>query len=1280
MATFSGTAGNDTITPTLISVGVATSPPGSFPGAGADTIDGGAGNDLLDGGGADFIDGGGGLDTVRGGAGNDTIEAATGGTFDGGTENDTFLVFSAGAGTTITGGLGTDTLEAQGALNITAASVTGMEVLLLDASDVTLTAQQLVQFTTIGADASATVGDLVIASGVTPSTTDVTGLQTLNVTGVAAADTLTFTTSGLVKTNISVSSGTGNDSIATGGGNDTLDLGAGNDTGAGGDGNDSLLGAAGTDSLVGGGGNDTLRGGDALADTLLGGGGADLLDGGGGADLVNGGLGDDTIEARAGGSFDGDEDNDTFLVFSAGAGTTIAGDLGTDTFEAQGALDISAASISGLENLALDAFTLTLSAAQLAGFNTILADGGATQGALALSGGTSLAATTVTGLQALAVTGSADGDRLAFFTSGPVATAIAFTGNAGNDAVATGNGNDSLSGGADNDSLTGSGGNDTLDGGTGADSLAGGTGNDLLVGSDTGIDTLLGGTGDDTMRMGEDDVVDAGDGDDVVEVSGDLSGPMTVVGGLGTDRLDPQGALAFGSGVVFQDIEELALDASPVTLTTAQLDGFATIVADGAATAGAILLTTGGVAAVGVAGLSTLAVTGTAADNTLSFGTPGPVLTDIVVDAGDGADVISGGAGDDTLNGEGGNDLLDGNDGRDSLSGGAGSDTLDLRDGDTARGGEGDDVLRAFGVTALATVIDGGLGTDTFDAQGTVTLGAATSIAGMERISLDASVLTLGTAQLGAFGAIVSDAGATTGRLALSAGGSASLTVDQLDRLEITGSNGVDTLVFNTIGATPTDISVLAGDGNDTVLADDGDDTLDGGAGDDSLLGQNGLDSLTGGAGNDTLEVGNGGSVFGGDNDDRLQLGASTTIATVFDGGAGLDTFDAQGTLTLGVATLFAGVERLALDASALTLSAAQLESFTTILADAGAAAGSIVLSAGGAATTHLTELATLVLTGSAAADLLVFTTGSLAPTGINAALGNGADRLVGGGGADTVLGEAGSDTLVGGGGADSLDGGINNDSLEGGTGTDVLLGNAGNDTLVGGDGMDTLNGGTGADVMRGGNGNDRYTVDNVLDVIDETGGSGIDQVTASVSVSLQVGATVLGDVENLTLTGAANLTGTGNALANTLRGNGGANTLTGLDGADRLEGNAGNDTLIGGAGNDTLTGGTGFDRFLFFSAAEGVDQVQDFTSAVDRVLLDDAGFAGLSPGLLNAANFVSKVGAAATNPAGVAQVIYDTGTGQLWLDADGAGAGAGVHFATLAGLPAIVSTDLEVI
>lgn len=148
-------------------------------------------------------------------------------------------------------------------------------------------------------------------------------------------------------------------------------------------------------------------------------------------------------------------------------------------------------------------------------------------------------------------------------------------------------------------------------------------------------------------------------------------------------------------------------------------------------------------------------------------------------------------------------------------------------------------------------------------------------------------------------------------------------------------------------------------------------------------------------------------------------------------------------------------------------------------------------------------------------------------------------------------------------------------DWLKGEGGNDQLFGGNGNDALYGGDGKDLLDGGTGADYMWGGAHNDTYIVDDVGDKAEEffIGSGGVDLVKSSVTHTLGIG------IENLTLTGSAQIDGTGNESANTITGNSGNNALWGGEGNDQLIGGAGNDGLGGGAGNDNLNGGAGGDH-----------------------------------------------------------------------------------------------------
>ncbi|WP_422370452.1 VCBS domain-containing protein [Hoeflea sp.] len=336
----------------------------------------------------------------------------------------------------------------------------------------------------------------------------------------------------------------------------------------------------------------------------------------------------------------------------------------------------------------------------------------------------------------------------------------------------------------------------------------------------------------------------------------------------------------------------------------------------------------------------------------------------------------------------------------------------------------------------------------------------------------------------------------------------------------------------------------------------------------ETITGTGGNDLLAGGAGNDVLNGGEGDDILiGGDDDDQLQggLGSDTFIYTV---GGGVDTIiggeDAPSTETdrveiIGTGTVnesirvtFTGNEAFVVDTNGSgapnEITASEIEELHIA---ANGAAVELVLS---------NNSDTVVLTGDLAAFTLV----------INGVSVTGADL--------------GSFSIDARGGSDVLD-------ASGFSGDVTLLGGNGQDTLIGGTGNDTLNGGSGIDTMTGGVGNDTYVVDNVNDVVDETGGNGTDEVQASISYSLGITGTdtggnavtagnqlPLGNVENLTLIGSNSINAYGNNVGNVITGNSGANVIDGGDGHDTLSGGAGADTIYGADGNDTLTGGAGGD------------------------------------------------------------------------------------------------------
>ncbi|MFT4012794.1 MAG: calcium-binding protein [Paracoccus sp. (in: a-proteobacteria)] len=173
---------------------------------------------------------------------------------------------------------------------------------------------------------------------------------------------------------------------------------------------------------------------------------------------------------------------------------------------------------------------------------------------------------------------------------------------------------------------------------------------------------------------------------------------------------------------------------------------------------------------------------------------------------------------------------------------------------------------------------------------------------------------------------------------------------------------------------------------------------------------------------------------------------------------------------------------------------------------------------------------------------------------------------------------------------------------------------------LVGGAGNDVLRGTSAAEDLIGHAGNDSYHV-TAGDRVIEAANGGNDTVYAGFTRGIEA------NVENLVLTGAAAINGTGNALANQITGNAAANILNGGAGNDTLNGGAGNDTLIGGLGTDRLIGGLGNDLYHVDHAGDVISELAN--QGIDTVR------ASVSYALSGNVENLVLVGTAATNGTG---------------------------------------------
>lgn len=151
-----------------------------------------------------------------------------------------------------------------------------------------------------------------------------------------------------------------------------------------------------------------------------------------------------------------------------------------------------------------------------------------------------------------------------------------------------------------------------------------------------------------------------------------------------------------------------------------------------------------------------------------------------------------------------------------------------------------------------------------------------------------------------------------------------------------------------------------------------------------------------------------------------------------------------------------------------------------------------------------------------------------------------------------------------------------------------------------------------------------------------------------------------------------------GTANADSLFGlSGVANRINGLGGNDSLYGASLNDILEGGAGNDYLQGYARNDIFRFANANQGMDSIADFTSGMDTIEV-----AGSQFGLTAGAGVTLVTGTAMPAAVGTtAQFLYNSTSGALYFDQDGAGAAyAAMQIATLTGQKTLVASDIAVV
>ena len=676
------------------------------------TVDGGAGNDtILGGNGADFLLGGDGNDFIDGNQGNDVALLGAG--------DDTFQWDPGDGSDTVEGQAGTDAMVFNGS-NIAEAfdiSANGGRVrftrnvanIVMDLNDV-----EHIALNALGGADATTVNDV---SGTDLTRIDINQAGTPNGTaGDASADSVivngtngndivdvfgsgtSVAVLGLpALVNITNSEGA-NDSLTVRalGGNDgltasTLAAGITRLTLDGGTGDDNVLGSRGDDLLLGGDGNDFVDGNQGNDTAFLGAGNDTFQwDPGDGSDTVEGQDGSDKM------LFFGANINENFDVSANGGRVRFTRDVANITMDLNGVESTEIRALGGADNVVVGDLTgtdLTRVDADLRGPNG---------GGDGLTDSVTVNATN--GDDTFGVAGDTGGVRVFglhtvvnIFSQDPALDRLTVNALGGADSVnAASLKADSIilaiNGGSGDDLIVGSDGDDLVNGGSGNDVALLGAGDDTFAWNPgDGSDTVEGQAGQDRMVFNGANIAEV----ITISANGGRVRFARNVANIAMDLNDVEAidfnALGGADAIMVNDVS--GTDLAEVNLNLASNGGGGDGAADSVilnATSGAdAIQAVGDASGVTVLGLpATVRITGAeAANDRLAINALGgddvvqaegvaSGAIGLVLDGGDGDDVLIGGDGDDVLNGGDGDDILIGGPGTDVLNGGSGSNIL----------------------------------------------------------------------------------------------------------------------------------------------------------------------------------------------------------------------------------------------------------------------------------------------------------------------------------------------------------------------------------------------------------------------------------------------------------------------------------------------------------------------------------------------------------------------------------------------------------------------------